>query len=91
MGTEISNLAWRINNTNTGKYRYLDGDSFPQQLLLSPPLPDVNVMITSGSDSMIESTLNANISSLREKLIECSLTIMDIKSTTVQERQGIVQ
>ncbi len=74
MGTETvadtPNLTWRINNTYRGTYRYLDGDPFPQTLSLSPLLPDVNIMITSGSDSRIESTLNANVSSLRETLIE---------------------
>ncbi len=91
MGTEISSLTWRINNTYRGTYRYLDDEmsTFPQTLSLSPLLPDVNIMITSGSDSRIESTLNADVSSLRETLIECSLSNSPIASnTTVQERQG---
>ncbi len=94
VGTEISILSWRINNTYIGTYRYLSGDTFPRSLSLSPLLPDVNIMITSGSDSRIESTLNANVSSLRETLIECSsfVTSSQIGNiTTVMERQGIVQ
>ncbi len=66
--------------------------SFPRPLSLSPLLPDVNIMITSGSDSRIESTLNANVSSLRETLIECSSSVSNspiASNTTVQERQGI--
>ncbi len=88
MGTNVSSLTWRINNTYRGDYRYLDGDPFPQPLSLSPLLPDVNIMIISGSDSKIESTLNANVSSLRETLIECSSGDQIRNNTTVQELQG---
>ncbi len=88
MGTDISSLTWRINNTYRGDYRYLDDDTFPQTLSLSPLQPDVNIMITSGSDSRIESTLNANVSSLRETSIECSSTSLITSNTTVHERQG---
>ncbi len=89
VGTEVSDITWRTNSTNFVTYIYLDGDSFPQTGSLSPPLPDVNIMITSGTDSRIESTLNADVSSLRETLIECSSTTISIEnSTTVQERQG---
>ncbi len=91
MGTNISSLTWRINNTYTGTYRYLDDDTFPQPLSLSPPLPDVTIMITSGSDSRIESTLNADVSSLRETLIECSSGDQTRNNITVQELQGNVQ
>ncbi len=97
MGTDTLSLTWRINNTYRGTYRYLGDDPFPQTLSLSPFLPDVNIMITSasfsGSDSRIESTLNANVSSLRETLIECSSFVANSRianSTIVQERQGIV-
>ncbi len=79
VGTEISSLTWRINNTYRGDYRYLVDDTFPQTLSLSPLLPDVNIMITSGSDSRIESTLNANVSSLRGTLIECSLETFTVQ------------
>ncbi len=48
-------------------------------------------MITSGSDSGIESTLNANVSSLRETLIECSSGDQIRNNTTVQELQGTVR
>ncbi len=90
VGTEISSLTWRINNTYRGTYRYLDDEvsTFPQTLSLSPLLPGVNIMITSGSDSRIESTLNASVSSLRETLIECSSTSLIASNATVQERQG---
>ncbi len=91
VGTEISSLTWRINNTNRGDYRYLDGDPFPQPLSLSPLLPDVTITITSGNDNRIESTLNADVSSLRETLIECSSGDQIRNNTTVQEQQGIVQ
>ena len=91
MGTEVPGLSWRINSTTyRGDYRYLEGDLFPQPLSLSPPLPDVTIMITSGSDSRIESTLNADVSSLRETLIECSSGDL-IRNASVLERQGIVQ
>ncbi len=78
VGTEISSLTWRINNTYRGTYRYLDEMSiFPQTPSLSPLLPDVNIMITSGSNSRIESTLNAaSVSNLRGTLIECSSLIV---------------
>ena len=92
VGTEIPSLTWRINNTYRGTYEFFHVDIFPRSLSLSPPLPDVNIMITSGSDSRIESTLNANVSSLRETLIECSSAVMNSRianSTTVQELQGI--
>ncbi len=89
VGTDVPNLSWRINNTYRGTYRYLDGDPFPQTLSLSPLLPDVNIMITSGNDNRIESTLNANISNLRETLIECSSADQIRDNTTVQEQQGI--
>ncbi len=91
VGTEISSLTWRINNTYRGTYVILSDDIFPQLLSLSPPLPDVNIMITSGSNSRIESTLNANVSSLRETLIECSSSVANDRignNTTVQELQG---
>ncbi len=91
MGTDISSLTCRINNTYRGTYRYLDGDPFPQPLSLSPLLPDVNIMITSGSNIRIESTLNADVSSLRETLIDCSSGDQIRNNTTVQEQQGIVQ
>ncbi len=91
VGTDISSLTWIINNTYRGTYRYLDGDPFPQTLSLSPLLPDVNIMITSGSNIWIESTLNADVSSLRETLIDCSSGDQIRNNTTVQEQQGIVQ
>ncbi len=89
VGTDVSSLTWRI-NTYRGTYRYLDDEmsTFPQTLSLSPLLPDVNIMITSGSDSRIESTLNADVSSLRETSIECSSTSLIASNTTVHERQG---
>ncbi len=91
VGTEIPSLTWRINNTYRGTYRFFIEDSFPQFLSLSPLLPDVNIIITSGSDSRIESTLNADVSNLRETLIECSAVTNGriARNTTVQERQGI--
>ncbi len=88
VGTEIPKLGWKINGTYRGRYQYFHDDTFPQSLSLSPLLPDVNIMITSGSDSRIESTLNANVSSLRETLIECN-NVQYESNTTVQERQGI--
>ncbi len=72
-------------------YEFRSGDTFPRLLSLSPPLPDVNIMITSGSDSRIESTLNADVPSLRETLIECLTKFNNVQyesNTTVQERQG---
>ncbi len=90
VGTEISDLSWRINNTYRGTYRYLSGDTFPQSLSLIPTLPDVTIMITSGSDSRIESTLTASVSNLRGTLIEC-LSLIDAQyesNATVHERQS---
>ncbi len=77
MGTNVSILSWRINSTYRGSFSYLDGDIFPRSLSLYPPLPVVNITITSGSGSRIESTLNANVSSLRETLTECSSSVRD--------------
>ena len=89
MGTDTLNLAWIINNTNTGRYA-INENGFPQLLTLYPPLPDVTIMITSASLSgmRIESTLNADVSTLRETLIECSPNLIS-RNTTVQELQGI--
>ncbi len=73
MGTEIPSLTWRINNTySRGTYEFFSGDTFPLSLTLDPTLLDLTIMITSGSDSRIESTLNANVSNLRGTLIQCS-------------------
>ncbi len=91
VGTEINVLTWRINNTYRVTYNFISGDTFPQPLSSSPLLPDVNIMITSGSDSRIESTLNAaSVSNLRGTLIEClSLIGAQYESNaTVHERQG---
>ncbi len=92
VGTDIPSLTWRIDNTYRGTYRYLDGDPFPQTLTLSPPREDVDIIITSGSDSRIESTLNANVSSLRKALMEClSGGQIASSSTIVQELLGILE
>ena len=91
MGTELRELTWRINNTYRVTYEFFSEDIFPLTLSLSPPLPDVNITITSGSDSRIESTLNAHVPSLRETLIECFTKFNNVRyesNTTVQERQG---
>ncbi len=91
VGTDIFSLSWRINNTySRGTYEFFSGDTFPISLLLDPLLPDVTIMITSGSHNRIESTLAASVSNLRGTLIEClSLIGAQYESnTTVHERQG---
>ena len=91
VGTDIFSLTWRINNTYRKTYRFFSGDTFPLSLILSPPLPDVTIVITSGSDNIIESTLvTASVSNLRGTLIEC-LSLIDAQyesNATVHERQG---
>ncbi len=91
VGTDISYLGWRINNTYRTLYEFFSGDTFPLYISLSPPLPDVSVMITSasysGSGQNIVSTLTAGVSDLRGTLIEC-INVQYESSTTVQERQG---
>ncbi len=95
VGTDISYLAigWRINNTYRTRYEFLSGDIFPLYISLSPPLPDVSVMITgasySGSGQNIVSTLTAGVSDLRGTLIECSSYInvqYESTSTTAKVR-----
>ncbi len=90
MGTEIPDLSWRINNTYGKTYRFFSGDTFPRSLTLNPILPDVTIMITSGSDRRIEFTLTASVSNLRGTLIGC-LSLIEAQyesNTTVHERQG---
>ena len=95
VGTEINELRWKINNTNSGIFLLLDEVMFPLPLSWSPPLPDVTITITNasfgGSGQNIESTLNANVSDLRGTLIKCLSTVNNIvyeSNTTVQEIQG---
>ena len=90
MGIEIPSLSWRLNNTYKGTYELFSGDTFPLPLFLSPPLPDVTIIITSASVQNIESTLTANVTDLRGILIECSSFLNNIspRYRSVQERQG---
>ncbi len=49
-----------VNITSFATYRYLDGDPFPQTLSLSPPIEDVDIVSTAGSNMSISSTLRAD-------------------------------
>ncbi len=97
MGTEISGLTWSINSTYRGTYDFFSGDTFPQPISWSPPLPEVTINITSasfsGNHGSIESTLTASVSDLRGTLIECAsgvdgVNYLDPSNTNVQESQG---
>ena len=90
VGTEIPALSWRINNTYRGTYEFFSGDTFPLSILLSPPLPDVTIDITTASVQNILSTLRASVSDLRGISIECSSFLNNISPQyeSVQERQG---